>query len=89
MKQITTDDLTGAMMLLASARTIIGETDEKFFGELDPVKDTLAIACDFPRARNKVFAVEELLRQVERELADLGASTGYPGTETDEAEGRS
>lgn len=80
MEQKTIDiyDLTGVMLDLDSARTILGELMEDHF-DLDPQseKGRSLITYDHPRARAKCHAVSVLLYGIEKELEAMGADTGY------------
>ncbi|MGM9593142.1 MAG: hypothetical protein ACI3U8_02195 [Candidatus Onthomonas sp.] len=80
-KRLTADDLTGVMLLLDSARTILGEVHEEFFDVLNPDIDRAEISFSFPCSRAKSNAVLTLLYDMKKQLSALGASAGYPGTE--------
>lgn len=77
-KHISVDDLTTVMMLLDSARTILGEIHENFFDRLTPDADKPRIVAEFPRSRAKSCAVSALLFDIEKDLKKLGADAGYP-----------
>lgn len=83
-KRLTADDLTCVMLLLDSARTILGEVHDDFFDVLNPDTDGDAIAFSFPRSRAKSNAVLTLLYDMEKQLSALGASAGYPGAEKED-----
>lgn len=85
-KKIDPDDLTGIMLLLDSVRYLFNEIQDGFFDKYDPSSDTFEITYDFPRNRAKSNAVHTLLFDMEKELLEMGASTGRPDKQKEEAQ---
>lgn len=76
--QLDAEDLTCIMATLEAAQRIQSEILEDFTEAFHPGTEQNYIALEWPRHRDKAWAVEELLRGLHRDLEALGARSGRP-----------
>ena len=69
---IEKDDLTPVLLLLDSARMILGDVQNDFFEHWNPEKDLVYIKHDYTRYGSMCYAVDQLLYDMEQTLSKLG-----------------
>ncbi|GEM_PF-6648160 len=76
-KTVDISELASVMCLLDSARTIMGDIQQEYFDALSPQEDRASIIYDFPRQRAMFNAAAMMIFDIEKDLKNLGAATGY------------